>query len=516
MGVLKLIPEETNSQKQKRPILFISTAHIGQLSVHLRTAEQFAIETPDTQVIILSTDDVANLISTYTSRIDNLSFKSFGKSSSIKSELTQYIKKQYVNGPTPFPLLEIAVRVEKEHPAFPETFEFLVALFKDINPRLALIDVGCPAAFDAASYVGLQFITVIPTFASYGMRDDYAVSALSVGHAYSGTNAREPTLGSVFKSLYHRYMFPMAAIYSILFRGLSNERACNWGIEYPVRFRPNVHMVGPIMPEVKPFGNSPSDNDLELFKWIDSDDRGIIFISLGSLNIMENWEIIQFVEQLAKVVVDRNVRVIWKFTKSKHEFITKELGVYKVSQDDFKVVSWVDNILGLLGHSKIVLNINHAGGNSLNEALFFGIPQLWIPLWVDCYDLAVRGDAAGIGISVDCKKSYKGVGSALEKMFADESYRRNAKFWSERCKVDGGRAKVISVINNLITELEIEEKYGLEHKSMNHQTNKVITDPPSVHLIFFGLKLVLFAFIFWAGWTLASWTPRKFETAITI
>ncbi|KAJ3129551.1 hypothetical protein HK098_001027 [Nowakowskiella sp. JEL0407] len=519
---------DSTPSSHKKPVVFASGSHIGQLSVTLRSAEGFAIENPAVDVYIISTDDVIDLINTYTSRIPNLFFKSYGNASALSSEMTQKAKKLYKNGPNPYALFEIALDVEKRFPPFKTAFQNFVEIFKDIQPRLVMFDIGCAGCWDAVSYCGLQFIVIIPTFASYGFPNDYNQSALCVGHAYSGTNALKPTVQSVLTSWLHRNTYLMCALYTVFVRGLFIDRitvcrenninnletteyadaravisACNWGIEYPVRFRPNVHLVGPVLPDVIPFTESPTATDSELLEWIDSDCRGIIFISLGSLNIMENWEISQFIEQLTKAVHQHNVRVIWKFSKSSHNSISKELQVYNVSSDDFKLVSWVDNIIGLLGHPKIVLNINHAGGNSFNEALYFGVPQLWIPLWVDCYDLAVRGEVAELGISVDCKNSYKGVGEALSRILTDEKYKRNAMFWSERCRVDGGREKVLRVINNVIRELEIEEKYGMDYVSVNKQVNKVIQDPGFVGNLFFGVKMLLFISVFGLGWFVA-------------
>ncbi|KAJ3129540.1 hypothetical protein HK098_001016 [Nowakowskiella sp. JEL0407] len=506
-----------------RPIVFASTAHIAELSVMLRLAQSYAIKHPNWSIVFVSTDEAEKKIKEF-NNLSNLSFRSYGESSTFDAEFTKHCSQFYKNGATPYPLMDMMVYIEKVQP-IKQMILNAIAVMRDLNPILAVINSSSLAASDACVHLGIEYVLVSPTFASSGFFEDYAAAALCVGHPYSGTNAYKPTLKSVITSWWHFKTYVPYAIYMIVVRGMLKDRvalekeigtnlmetdnfrvaravitACNWGIEYPVRFRPNAYLVGPIMSDENLTGKTLAPNDVELIRWIESDTRKVIFISLGSLFVMEKWEIAEFIEQLQMTIESHHVKVIWKFHKFSHDSINEVICRRKLSDADMKIISWVDDIIGLLGHPSIVVNINHAGGNSFNEALYLGVPQLWIPLWIDCFDLGVRGDQIEIGINVICKKSYSGVAPALKRLLTEDKFKRNAMFWAEKCRLDGGREKSIEIIEKIVNDVELEEKYGINHKLMNERTNKVIKDPPFVGRIFFVIKLLAFAVVFGLGW----------------
>ncbi|KAJ3130250.1 hypothetical protein HK098_004297 [Nowakowskiella sp. JEL0407] len=510
------------SEEPKKPVIFTSISHAGEMVAILRVAKEYALNHPDQDVVVLSTDEAKKSFETASSGIPNLSFRSYGEYSTLSAEFTEKVTEAHRNAPSPYAAFQFPLELDKKIP-YRATFDNLVSIFKEINPCLAVVDYVSRVQFDVCRYLEIQYVILMPSYVSGAFNDDYAASALSVGHYFSGTNARNPTIGSVLTSIWHRNTFILYAVYLIISRGMLRDRmaaakelkfdfvqddphtyaravvaACNWGIEFPVRLRPNAFLVGPIIETVKKTSTA-SANDAELFDWINEDSRNFIFISLGTLSQFSNSEILAFIEELSIVFRGQNVRVLWKFHKSAHEFINEVLRAKSISTDDFKIVSWIHDILGVLHHPKVAVNINHAGGNSFNEALYFGVPQLWIPLWVDCYDIAVRGEVAEIGLNVNCKKSFKGISPALKKILTDDKFKINAMFWSEKAKVAGGLKRAVEVIEDVVEEVAIEEKYGVNHQTMLLQTNKVITDPGFVGLLFFAIKVLVYALFLGIG-----------------
>ncbi|KAJ3126229.1 hypothetical protein HK098_007785 [Nowakowskiella sp. JEL0407] len=479
-----------------RPIVFASTAHIAELSVMLRLARRYAIKNQNSKVVFVATDEVQKNIDAF--NLPNLSFRSYGPTSKFSPEFTKHCSEFYKNGATPYPIMNMMVYIEKKQSLKTMTLT-AIEVIKEINPVLAVINHSTLPVFDACVYLSVEFVLVSPTFASSGFFDDYAAGALSVGHPYSGTNAHKPTLKSVITSWWHFNTFVPYAIYMMVVNGMFKFRielekelktslmnadrfniaravitACNWGIEYPVRFRPNAYLVGPIMSDdVDPNQKELVPNDAELIKWIESDSRKVIFISLGSLYVIEKWEIVEFIEQMQMTIDSHDVKVIWKFHKFSHDLIYEAIRDRKISDADLKIISWVDEIVGLLKHPRIAVNVNHAGGNSFNEALYLG-------------------------------KSYSGVAPALKRLLTEDKYTRNAKFWAEKCRLDGGREKAIEIIEKTVKDVEVEEKYGMNHKLMNERMNKVIKDPPFVGGIWFAIKILALGLVFGLGWKMAG------------
>ncbi|WP_374206261.1 hypothetical protein [Streptomyces roseoverticillatus] len=67
----------------------------------------------------------------------------------------------------------------------------------------------------------------------------------------------------------------------------------------------------------------------------------------------------------------------------------------------FAVESWVPSQHDVLAHPNVKVFFTHGGGNGFNEGVYFGKPLVVRPLWVDCFDQAVRGRDFGISLPLD-------------------------------------------------------------------------------------------------------------------
>ena len=89
--------------------------------------------------------------------------------------------------------------------------------------------------------------------------------------------------------------------------------------------------------------------------------------------------------------------------------------------------------------------VSHCGMNSVSESLWFGVPLVMLPQTAEQCGVAERVSQLGAGIKADAIS----VRSAIEKVFADESYRSRAVAISEtfrRCPGAKGAAdKILSV-----------------------------------------------------------------------
>ena len=86
--------------------------------------------------------------------------------------------------------------------------------------------------------------------------------------------------------------------------------------------------------------------------------------------------------------------------------------------------------------------IHHGGGNSFNEAVFFGIPQLIIGQWLDHHEYGFLVERFNMGIR--CKKAplidSRSLSNSLLRMLGPEwkQMKQSSIQWSIRSQLAGG------------------------------------------------------------------------------
>ena len=99
--------------------------------------------------------------------------------------------------------------------------------------------------------------------------------------------------------------------------------------------------------------------------------------------------------------------------------------------EQISVFSHVDQITVL---KKADVFISHCGMNSVNESLYFGVPLIMLPQTSEQSGVAERVSQLGAGIRLH-KPDADAIRNAVEKIFADGSYKQNA------CKISDGFQK---------------------------------------------------------------------------
>ena len=103
--------------------------------------------------------------------------------------------------------------------------------------------------------------------------------------------------------------------------------------------------------------------------------------------------------------------------------------------EHISVFSHVDQIAVL---KKADIFISHSGMNSVNESLYFGVPLIMLPQTSEQSGVAERVSQLGAGIRLH-KPDADAIRNAVEKIFADGSYKQNA------CKISDGFQKCSGV-----------------------------------------------------------------------
>ncbi|KAJ1550867.1 hypothetical protein HK096_004526 [Nowakowskiella sp. JEL0078] len=171
-----------------------------------------------------------------------------------------------------------------------------------------------------------------------------------------------------------------------------------FGLDYPYKLPENTQLIGACLdPSALANTDPASKNDLEwISKW-----SNVVYISLGTIskpskayviNLLTSFQVARGLHQQRK---SSDWFCIFKIPKGCY---TPEDG--DALLDNVRIVNWVGSQLDILRQPNVKIFVSHCGGNSVNEAVYFGKPILGIPQWYDCYDLAQRVQDAGIGLRV--------------------------------------------------------------------------------------------------------------------
>ncbi|MCJ8330235.1 MAG: glycosyltransferase [Lentisphaeria bacterium] len=204
--------------------------------------------------------------------------------------------------------------------------------------------------------------------------------------------------------------------------------------EYPRKFPiKNVHYIGPIHShDSRPKIPFPYDK-------LDAD-KTLIYASMGTLqNRIES-----VFHEIAKSVLDlKNVQLIISLGGGGIDLKNKLPGDAII----------VDNApqLDLIKRASIV--ITHCGMNTTMETLTMGKPMICLPVTNDQPSIASRVEWIGAGIAIRKKPKATKIKDAIEKILADDSYRRCAKKVQEEIAELNSLESASEIIESLMKEI---------------------------------------------------------------
>lgn len=189
-----------------------------------------------------------------------------------------------------------------------------------------------------------------------------------------------------------------------------------------------------------------------LYSWMDeahSHASPIVLISLGSVYELDAPRVHAIYEALSHLPV----HVLWKLSRNEQAYLPH----VAISNDRFRFVSWVPDMLLLVAHPGVKLHINHGGANTLHEALYFGKPQVCLPAWLDCFDFAIRLQDAGAGCCIDSAPRLDAselYAKVKEVVFDNKRYATCAEKVGHDLDVRGGATAAAAIVKEaLITAL---------------------------------------------------------------
>jgi glucuronosyltransferase len=169
---------------------------------------------------------------------------------------------------------------------------------------------------------------------------------------------------------------------------------------------------------------TPAPLPENILSFINSAERGFIYFSLGSMvkagNLIDDEKRRSIIKALSK----RKEKVILQWSGSD---ISSEIDHKK-----FLVSNWLPQ-QSILAHPKSRCFVTHGGISGHQEAIYFGVPTITLPLFLDQRKIARKSEYLGLGVSMRLSNLTESSFSwALDEVLDKEKYSRNAKELSFR------------------------------------------------------------------------------------
>ncbi|XP_039889187.1 UDP-glucuronosyltransferase 2A1-like [Simochromis diagramma] len=211
--------------------------------------------------------------------------------------------------------------------------------------------------------------------------------------------------------------------------------------EFPRPTMPNVVYIGGF--QCKPAQPLPA----ELEEFVQSaGQHGVIIMTLGTLVDALPKEI---ADEIAIVFAKMPQKVIWRHKGDR----PSTLG------NNTLMVDWMPQ-KDLLGHPQTKVFVAHGGTNGVQEAIYYGVPVLGIPLFFDQYDNLLRLQERGAGRIIHLSDlNGHNFEQVLQQLLHQESYRQNIQQMSRL-----HRDQPITPMEKAVFWVE----YVMRHKGARH------------------------------------------------
>jgi len=169
-----------------------------------------------------------------------------------------------------------------------------------------------------------------------------------------------------------------------LFRRATIVAMSDASIEAGESFTPNVHLVGPLIPD--PLPALPTSTQ----QWLERQaPAGIVFVAFGTLVRLHERQVASLAEGLA----DCGAGVLWALPERHHTLVQR----YSAS---FRAETFVPQAT-ILSCAAVRTFVTHAGANSALEAMYWGRPTLGLPFMFDQHHYARRAVDLSVGLALD-------------------------------------------------------------------------------------------------------------------
>ncbi|MEU5051683.1 glycosyltransferase [Streptomyces sp. NPDC021096] len=211
-------------------------------------------------------------------------------------------------------------------------------------------------------------------------------------------------------------------------------------LDYPFEMPEKVRLVGAMMPPLPEAG----EDDGELSRWLDAQ-SSVVYMGFGTITRLTRDQVGALVEVARRL--DGEHQILWKLPKEQQHLLPPAESL----PGNLRIESWVPSQLDVLAHPNVKVFFTHGGGNGFHEGVYFGKPLVVRPLWVDCFDQAVRGRDFGISLTLDRPQTIApdDVVDKLTRVLGEPSFRENAERLGALQRAAGGRQTAADLILGL-------------------------------------------------------------------
>ncbi|QDY80150.1 glycosyltransferase [Streptomyces qinzhouensis] len=203
-------------------------------------------------------------------------------------------------------------------------------------------------------------------------------------------------------------------------------------LDYPFIVPERMKLVGAMVP---PLPEAPrGGDDSGLTDWLDAR-PSVVYMGFGTITRLDREQVASLVE-VARRMSDRH-QFLWRLPAEQQHL----LPATDTLPANLRIESWLPSQLDVLAHPHVRLFFTHGGGNGFNEGMYFGKPMVVRPLWVDCYDQAVRGQDFGLSLTLDRPRDVDpdDVVDKLTRVLGDPRFSERAERIGKLHRTAGGR-----------------------------------------------------------------------------
>jgi polyene glycosyltransferase len=212
------------------------------------------------------------------------------------------------------------------------------------------------------------------------------------------------------------------------------------GLDYPIDIPDHLHPLGAMIP---PLPEVPGENDIS--SWLDLRES-VVYMGFGTVTRLSADDVHNLVEVARRL--EGNHHVLWRLPRNQQKFLppAEELPA------NLRIEEWFPSQIDVLAHPHVKVFFTHGGGSGFHQGLYFGKPLVIRPLWIDCYDQAVRGRDAGVGLMLDRPEVFDpdDVVDKLTQVLTTDSFRQRAEMFAALQRKAGGRETAADLLLSLV------------------------------------------------------------------
>ncbi|HXT16178.1 MAG TPA: glycosyltransferase [Gemmatimonadaceae bacterium] len=308
---------------------------------------------------------------------------------------------------------------------WPSMYDGLLASISSDRPDIVIADLFSSAAMCAAERAGVPFAVNNPDLLA-SLPVTLLPPADQVPFLFSGKSIRDVGRGQRMTGPIIRRIAALATTLTVG-RDLNAYRASRgltrttpdallrdhlilvdgaFGLEYERPLPRDVHMVGPMMPDVIPA--LPDD----LARWL-ADGPPVVYVNLGTMAVATDAQLAAMLDALTS---DR-FRALWILAAP------QQARLARARSASVRVESWGPAPAAVLRHENVRVFVSHCGINSVHESIVAGTPIVGIPMFADQRDMAIRVADAGVGVWIDKRKLERdALRSSIVRVMDDASF----------------------------------------------------------------------------------------------